>query len=64
RGPVKRSAYPVLSHFEGSNSPCIHRNTKHQTRKMMYEERTYRHLLDPGHLVTFQVRVKETDLLI
>ncbi|CAB5106236.1 hypothetical protein D3OALGA1CA_1741, partial [Olavius algarvensis associated proteobacterium Delta 3] len=31
---------------------------------MMYEERTYRHLLDPGHLVTFQVRVKETDLLI
>jgi len=31
---------------------------------MMYQERTYRHRLDPRHLVTFQVRVKETDLLI
>ena len=31
---------------------------------MKHEQRTYRHRLDPGHLVTFQVRVKETDLLI
>ena len=31
---------------------------------MKHEQRTYRHRLDPGPLITFQVRVKETDLLI
>lgn len=31
---------------------------------MAHEERTYRHRLDSGHLVTFQVRVLETDLLV
>jgi len=31
---------------------------------MIHEERIYRHRVDPGNLVTFQVRVMETDLLV
>ena len=30
----------------------------------MYQERTYRHRLSSGNLMTFQVMVKETDLLV